>query len=419
VAKRRVLVAQGPTQLIAALTVWEHQANARVGPCEDTLLLGDFHADEAGIRRIETVSRQIAGVWDFAHIASTHESDALFYDGHLSLEDYSARIAESIGTTHVDEVYVCRNMQLLNETVLNLFEGARKVCYGDGFGYIDLNGTEWCKPLHPNGYVPVDEIACLMPFEYSEGVWENLPLTIVAPGHFTTLMQRIALLADSVQESASQIGRTARDRLVLISTCHLLQNGLVASVEDEISLYIECALPFLDRDTTVVVKGHPREKAGQARMLAEWLRALGHDARDLADLKAMPLECYATMLRVAHFLPLFSSAAPGWRLLQPETTLQIGVPDSAIDRYMLPAVRGGWFHVESIAPTSFALAAMATVGRFRPISLRAVNESLALAPPAPIRLEGIAEGVTQPNWEHTPFLQSVLVRSSRHSSGFQ
>jgi hypothetical protein len=57
-AKRRVLVAQGPTQLIVALTVWEHQANARAEPSEDILLLGDFHADEPGIRQIARVKER-------------------------------------------------------------------------------------------------------------------------------------------------------------------------------------------------------------------------------------------------------------------------------------------------------------------------------------------------------------------------
>ena len=245
-------------------------------------------------------------------------------------EQYRARIAEIIDTTQVDEVYVCRNMPLLNETVLHLFQDARKVCYGDGLGYIDINSTKWCKPAARDWLcVNRRDSLCHAGRIFRRRVGK-LPLTVVGSQHFTSLMKRITALTESVEESADDIARTGRDRIVIVASGHLLLNGLVASMEDEISLYIECALPLLDRNTTVLVKGHPRERTGQAQMLIERLRALGYDARGLTRLRAIPLECYAPSLRIGHFLPLFSSSAPAWRLLQPETGLRFGVPNSGI-----------------------------------------------------------------------------------------
>jgi hypothetical protein len=147
-SRTRFLVAKGPTQLLAGLTVWawEEAITLRAeGEVESIILLGDFFAGPT-TTRLDSVCRHMAPPNQGWQVISTHEMDARFYEGAISFERYLDQLREAVRRPWVDEALVCRNMQLLNEAVLYAFPGARKVWYGDGLGVIDLNGTS-----PPNG----------------------------------------------------------------------------------------------------------------------------------------------------------------------------------------------------------------------------------------------------------------------------
>ena len=132
-SRTRLLVAQGPSQLLDGLTVWawEDVITPRAeSEMESIILLGDFYAGPIA-PRLDSVCRQMAPPNQSWQVISTHEMDARFYEGAISFEQYLDQLREAVRRPRVDEVFVCRNMQLLNEAVLHAFPGARKVCYGD------------------------------------------------------------------------------------------------------------------------------------------------------------------------------------------------------------------------------------------------------------------------------------------------
>src|ERR1035441_2157816 len=95
----RVLVAQGPSQLISALAVWEYlaaQPRAGTEAWDDVLVLGGFCAPGKAGQELDAVCRQVAKSWGFRRIVSTTSQDSAFENGQLGFEAYI-----EIGRAHV------------------------------------------------------------------------------------------------------------------------------------------------------------------------------------------------------------------------------------------------------------------------------------------------------------------------------
>lgn len=385
----RLLIAQGPTQLLAGLSVWAWEdANAPSSgdEIENIILLGDFYAGST-TERLDALCREIAAPIQPGNLISTHDLDAQFHQGHMSFEHYLAQVKDRIGRTDVMEVLVCRNMQVLNEAALHAFPKARKVCYGDGLGVIDINGMTWSRPIHPGGYLDVDEIICLLPLEATPGVFNRVPVRMVPPEFFIQAVRAAAQRIQALDGLARAHRTGASGDSLLVCLSNLTESGTIESLERELEFYLENLRPHLNPAIPVVVKGHPRETFGQSIKVAGRLRELGFDAYSLGDANVIPAECLATVLPVSCLIPLFSYSAVGWRLLNPQTTIVIGVPPELIERY-LPAEIACANSTRTAASEAFLMTTLVTRGVFMPIARSAIEEHLALAPRAPVRIPG-------------------------------
>ena len=388
-SRTRLLVAQGPTQLLAGLTVWawEDAITPRAeGEMESIILLGDFFAG-----RPPHAWTRFAGTWlrrTKAGKSSRHTRWMRgFMSGAISFEQYLDQLREAVRRPWVDEVFVCRNMQLLNEAVLYAFPGARKVCYGDGLGVIDLNGTSFCQPLRQGGYVPVDEIACVMPVEATPGIFSRVPVKTVPLEYFRQTVLAASQRIGAMNGLGLSGGHGRVEDCLLVCLSNLTESGLTERRERELEFYLECLKPFLQREQTVLVKGHPRETLGQSDEVASMIRELGFDSRSLGTANVVPTECLAATLPVSCLVSLISNVPTTWRLLNPRTTLIVGVEPELVGRYLSAAGRK-MFSLDLNDSMIFLLTSQATRGAFTPVCLSAIEEHSALAPRAPIRMDG-------------------------------
>jgi hypothetical protein len=423
--KVRVLVAQGPAQLTFCLATWEYLAG-RHDPADsasmvDILVLGGFCAGQEVGSEMDQMCRQIASIWKFAKIVSTTDLDYQFQAGQLSFQGYLDEIRRLIGHERVAEVYVCRNMQPLNEAVLWSYRKARKVCYGD-LSYIDLDDTSWCQPLRPEGYVPLDEIQCVGPQEITPGLFDRLPLTNVPAIHLTRILRSASSACPQLSAFCKQLDSDGKSPRILVCLSNLTESVTVKCVEDEIDFYYDCLKPHLAPGALVIIKGHPRETLQQSRRLADRLSEQGVEVRSLSAFSVVPVDFIACQLRIDLFISLVSCSAIWWRLLQPESTLMIGVPRPLLDRYFTPASMSHltW---KLAAPQVFLQTWMATQGSFQPFRLSAVQRCLDMAPESPILLPGKSDATTSsPAPPLDPGLQSffeaVLAQSPPACIGF-
>ena len=208
------------------------------------------------------------------------QHDDAFDNGQLSFDAYKEAITRDIGLSQARETYVCRNMQSLNEAVLFAWPAARKVCYGD-LGMIDLNGTLWSRPLTPRGYPQVDEIMTHAPVEVTPGVFDDFPVTRIPTRHLCHALSRASDALVGLEASCRQLVKDARARRVVACLSNLTESRTVDSLEKELLLYESCLESYATKDTTLLIKGHPRETQSQSKLLAGRLRSRGCDAPEL------------------------------------------------------------------------------------------------------------------------------------------
>lgn len=424
--KIRVLVAQGPAQLTFCLATWDYLAGqpgpGGAGSTVDILVLGGFGAGQEVAAGMDQTCRQIASIWTFDRIVSTTELDSRLGTGLLSFQDYLNGVVNLIGPDPVAEVYVCRNMQPLNEAVLWAFPQARKVCYGD-LGYIDLDGASWCQPLLPEGYPAVDEIQCVGPQEMTPGLFDRLPVTNIPSIHLTKILRRASTATPQLTALCQELGAVDASHRILVCLSNLIESGTVNSVEDEIEFYCDCLRPHLTPGAMVIIKGHPRETFRQSHRLVERLHEQGVKVCSLSTLSVVPVDFMACHLRIDLFISLVSCSAVWWRLLQPESSLLIGVPLPLLRRYFSPAALENlsW---ELVAPHICLQAWMATQGNFQPLRFSAIEMCRELAPASPVFLPGVGPAEeSSPAIPADPVLMrfhaAVLARSRPTPVGFR
>jgi hypothetical protein len=215
---------------------------------------------------------------------------------------------------------------------------------------IDLNSTQWCKPTTRRGYPPVDEIITHAPVEVTPGIFDDYPLTRIPARYLCNALSRASSAIAGLEASCHQLLKDARARTVVACLSNLTESRTVDSLEKELLLYESCLESYATKDTTLLIKGHPRETQSQSRLLTERLRSRGCDARSFTGLSAVPLDLFASALKVDLVVPLFSHSGVLWRLQQPDTDILMGVPRPLMDRFFAEKVRASsrWDHATAI-----------------------------------------------------------------------
>lgn len=365
---RRLLVAQGPQQLLAGLACLRQRSGRDGRAHEDVLVLGDFMAPEAA-SNIDATCRSIARQHPFHAVHSTHALDKRAYKNEIRLHEYIAGVIRCLGCREFDEVITARNSQLLNEVVLHAFTGARKITIGDGLGHIDNNCPNVASPILPTGYVSPDELQAILPLEAKPGSFDGLPVERIDPDRYVDAVRRAARELDvrKVINRTDPESENAPTAILLMA--NLTESGHVKRLEDELAFTLDSALPFLKSGSRVWVKGHPRHCFNQPAMVAGQLRDLGFQAFHDPDVDTIPSECLAVDLPVTVLISTLSHTCISWRLLKPETPLVIGMPRAAAEKHL---TRPQLWHAVTVQ--RYLQTVMTTLRRFDPVSLAVIHE---------------------------------------------
>jgi hypothetical protein len=243
-----------------------------------------------------------------------------------------ARVHELLGVTKADEIYLCRNWQFGNRLMINAYREATKICYGDSIG-LYFSEAYFSPAVASNGQTFKSQVRSkLRPFEIfvKAGAKSLLPPAVVNKikdarktlaevdfdiGYFllpnilgevppmdTRLVRKeftdrifrklaAALDADHIADRYKFISRVPT---VVLMTSNFSE-GERMSFENEILAYKKF-LERLDfsRESTLVVKPHPRDSEEKIQELGRVLRSLFSDVVLLMDpnLFFLPFEIF-------------------------------------------------------------------------------------------------------------------------------
>lgn len=296
---KRIIVCQGSIQLITALSVLSYREERQQPEYEyeDYLVICGLCAPSGQINQfaafVEKMARLSRSWKRMVHIGAEQvEAIAAQLSCSKPRKVFSS-IYDLVGTTTGDEIYLCRNWQLSNQLLINAYQSAEKICYGDGIGlyfseaYFLPTPKQESKPLNegerrshrgllsrlksfPDKLKPVRKPTTSLKevdfdigyFLLPDALGEQPPMRSVRVDKAIALnlfLKYKDLLDASYVESVRS--RVAGRPVVILLTSNFYEAGRM-TLENELSAYRE----FLERsspppapDSVLLIKPHPRE----------------------------------------------------------------------------------------------------------------------------------------------------------------
>jgi hypothetical protein len=316
--KTRLITAQGPSQLINVIGVLHYLAEKHsTSLCEDILVLGGFETLQDD--HILAACLKISSGWLFRKIV--HLNGTSYGHQHGS-SDMCYGIKNIIGHTKFDEVFVCRNWQQFNKNLLRAYSDASVICYGDGYGIVDIETSEGARPRDRHGPLILPSAV----YMHIPVIWYGVKISTIPNIHLETLPWHYLKKALYDQRSVSEeffeycikLGLGNASSLSLATTSNYTESGcmkknpfqavlLIASLllsklpkwvplakhcmsistrlnavvrnqglKAEINMYVAYLARYLLPKTTLLIKSHPRESLNQSEVLAHRLRKNGY-----------------------------------------------------------------------------------------------------------------------------------------------
>lgn len=201
----------------------------------------------------------------------------------------------------VEEILCVRNWQDVNVSLFERYPEARKLCYGDGLGLVDVAERE--------GALRVEEAVVTLPQVDRVGAADGLRLRVIDRSFIEGAIEGVRSVSRRLVDHDAELAGFGEGGL-LILTANLTEAGM-ATPRAEGLQFVRLAKRMLRPGTPIVIKGHPRATLGQASALARSLRRRGHPVRVVDDeLLAYPIEAFSSLARsVGVVLPGPSSSA--------------------------------------------------------------------------------------------------------------
>jgi len=340
----RLAIVQGPQQFLAATAAIRHECAVEgTAQVPSIAVIGYFYSTPAENAKMRAACQEIAHHCGYAQTIDAAEIEQALRGRKLSFAAAVRRLREKLGGVVVETVYVARNGQSLNELGLAAAgESARRIAYGDGLGWVDLENSWGERVYNPQGYAPISEAWLTMPVEYQPGLFDRLRIVVV-PTHYyaeivSSLCERVAALGE-LRRHFRALSRGAPVTLCL--TGQMTESCMTATVEDELALYETTARPLLSRGESVVIKGHPRAFSGQSRKFAERLRSWGVCAEFSEVELPWPAEFLSQFLTLDRVLSFCSTTGIMLAWFQRRPT-QVGLDPEAMRRHLPPERVKSW-----------------------------------------------------------------------------
>jgi hypothetical protein len=362
----RLIVCQGTAQLVTAIAALrQHQASGVHEDASETrnhLLICGLAVPEPHAQAFAGVIEQMARLLHpFATISRLSDAalDALL--GKAKRAVTAAGIADLLqqatGIGKVDEVFTVRDWQPCNTLAFSAFPDAKHICYGDSVGVYLPRGFMAGKPgvrswlagllrrvassrsaLLANPRVDISYL--LLPGAFGMPPGGKVVRTEVAP--LRELFSRLAALLDKTAMDDLRRRAAGRPLWVLMGS-NFSEQGLMTP-QAEIAAYqawIEALRP--DPGTVLLIKSHPRDRAGKRELLEQNLRGLFSEvlSADCVGSPYLPIEAVLLDLMpvVASLQSLtVSTACLATHFVVGSRTL-VGFGDELVAKYVAPARR--------------------------------------------------------------------------------
>ena len=237
--RTRLISASGPAQLINVLAVLNYQLeNEEKENWEDHLILGWFcteHSDKVTKKMID-ICTKIANAWNFKSIKYLNNQDL---SSSFSFPELVERVRTRIGLNDVSKLYLCRNWQVFNEVILEAYKHAIKICYGDGYGFLDLGDGEgrWRqKSINPKGYLKLDRAYLFIPVEADRNGKSFSLIDITQPpiDYLTSTIENVSsLITDLEIYTKFLLSKAESRKLTLITTSNLSESEFMRSKSND------------------------------------------------------------------------------------------------------------------------------------------------------------------------------------------
>ena len=329
---KRVVTCQGGIQLVAAvaaLETREQEQQRRDVEYEDYLVIYDLYAPDPQLPQFaRAVERMARALRNWKSIAYFSREQMVEFDQQLTFAtrpQVYQRIRDLVGVDKADEIYLCRNWQFGNRLMLNVYRDALKVCYGDSIG-IYFSEAYFSPAVPKNGKplkatvtdqlrrikhslqsrltgnetlvrdVVLDEIQFdIGYFLLPEILGETPPMETRLVNKTTTgeIFRKLARALDPDQ-IAAQYGYLATRPAVILMTSNFSEASRMSG-EKELVAYREFLENLqLPRESTLIVKPHPRDGEEKVRELGRVLSDMFADVVLLTDLNLffIPFEVF-------------------------------------------------------------------------------------------------------------------------------
>jgi len=329
---KRVVTCQGGIQLVAAvaaLETREQEQQRRDVEYEDYLVIYDLYAPDPQLPQFaRAVERMARALRNWKSIAYFSREQMVEFDQQLTFAtrpQVYQRIRDLVGVDKADEIYLCRNWQFGNRLMLNVYRDALKVCYGDSIG-IYFSEAYFSPAVPKNGKplkatvtdqlrrikhslqsrltgnetlvrdVVLDEIQFdIGYFLLPEILGETPPMETRLVNKTTTgeIFRKLARALDPDQ-IAAQYGYLATRPAVILMTSNFSEASRMSG-EKELVAYREFLENLqLPRESTLIVKPHPRDGEEKVRELGRVLSDMFAHVVLLTDLNLffIPFEVF-------------------------------------------------------------------------------------------------------------------------------
>ena len=300
---------------------------------EDFLVVYDLFAAPGQIEEFARVVKKMAMAvcnWKSVLYINREQMDEFAASLEISSKPaVFARVHELVGIEKADEIYLCRNWQFGNRLMLHAYRDAEKICYGDGIGLyfseayflpeLESNGRSlislvkgrlrqvenslrgMVRPVASPVVNPSSASQVLAEVDFDVGYFllpdilgEKPPMKtrLVKKAFTDRIFQTLAAALDA--ETADRYRYISRVPTVILMTSNFSEASRMSS-EKEIRAYREFLKRLnFPRESTLVVKPHPRDKEEKIEELG---RALSHLFSDVVlltdpDLVFVPFEIF-------------------------------------------------------------------------------------------------------------------------------
>lgn len=332
----RLIVIQGPNQLLDALTVLRYQKASGEYPenCEDILLMGGYTENQ----QMTNVCLQISQIWDFADRILLHGYEKFCLDNNFDFDGVANLLKKIINHQDVDAIYTLRNWDFINEIFLYTYPNARKTCYGE-LGRLDVSASQFSnsygvRPFNPSGeFLKVDDAYLFLVPINVENAFNKCQVKTFDAEFYKSVVYDSAKQIQKLNEYCAAISAN-QNPTTFVLTSYETEAGFTRNVEDEVECYLSLVLQHTHPEENILVKGHPRQRHNQSNVLVKQLCNAGRNAKLVPDFFSRVLiELFVPFLSLHRVIAPASSGCISLAYLS-DCELVIGLGKNLVSKYL-------------------------------------------------------------------------------------